>query len=163
MGFIKNHFLKYLERKPWDFCWRIGVESTVVSLAAAVLLTWVIGPAKREFLHYSMGSVFVMLVLVAPPLETLVFQAFPIFVVRSLKGSLPIQIAVSTVLFAACHFPEGIAVGISAGVIGGSYFGFAYAHWRSISRWQPLWITTVAHGIHNLIAFVLLVVAGNWQ
>jgi hypothetical protein len=162
MGFIKNHFLKYLERKPWDFCWRIGVESTVVSLAAAVLLTWATGPNKREFLDYSMGSVFIMLVLAAPPLETLVFQAFPIFIVRLLKGSLPIQILTSTILFAACHFPEGVAVGISAGGIGGFYFAFAYAHWRRTSRWQALWIATAAHGIHNLIAFCLLVVAGNW-
>jgi hypothetical protein len=163
MGLVKNHYLKYLERKPWGFCWRIGVESTAVSLAMAVLLTLLIGTTKREFLDYSMGSVFILLVLAAPPFETLVFQAFPIFIVRLFKGSLFIQILISTILFAACHFPEGIAVGISAGVVGGLYFAFAYAHWRRISRWKPLWITTVAHGIHNLIAFVLLVVGGNWQ
>jgi hypothetical protein len=162
MGFIKNHFQRYAERKPWDFCWRIGVESTVVSLAFAVLLTMLIGATKREFLDYSMVSVFVMLLLLAPPLETLVFQAFPIFIVRLFKGSLRTQILASTILFAACHFPEGIAVGISAGIIGGLYFGFAYAHWRTKSRWQPLWITIVAHGIHNGIAFILLVAGGNW-
>jgi hypothetical protein len=163
MRFVKSHFRKYLERKPWDFCWRIGVESTVVSLAAAVVLSMIFGPTKREFLDYSIEAVFILLILIAPPLETLLFQAIPIFFVRLFKGSLRTQILVSTALFAACHFPEGIDIGIAAGIIGGLYFAFAYAHWRTKSRWHPLWITTVAHAIHNGIAFVLLVIAGNWQ
>jgi membrane protease YdiL (CAAX protease family) len=162
MDFIKNHFRRYAERKPWDFCWRIGVESTLVSMVAAVLLTMIIGMPKREFVDYPIEVVFVLLILVAPPVETVLFQAIPIFIVRLFKGSIRTQILASTILFAAGHFPEGIAVGVSAGIIGGLYFSFAYAHWRTKSRWHPLWVTTVAHGIHNGIAFVLLVVLGNW-
>jgi hypothetical protein len=26
MNWITNHFRRYLQRRPWDFCWRIGVE-----------------------------------------------------------------------------------------------------------------------------------------
>lgn len=144
------------------------MESTVVSLIAAVLLTLVMLGAgfdtpEREFLDLPMPVVFVMLLMIAPPLETLVFQAFPIFVVRRLEGSIRSQILVSTVLFSAAHFPEGIATGVSAGIIGGLYFAFAYAHWRSRSRWQALWITTVCHAIHNGIAFLLLLISGRWS
>jgi len=63
--------------------------------------------------------VFLLLFIIGPPIETLVFQAFPIFVVRSLNGSALIQIIASALLFSAAHFPEGVATGISAGLIGG--------------------------------------------
>jgi hypothetical protein len=163
MNWVARHFRRYLERKPWDFCWRIGVESTVVSLVAAALLSIVFVEPKREFLDLSLPVGFVILLLVAPPLETLAFQAFPIFMVRVLKRSIRTQILVSMLLFSAAHFPEGIVTGVSAGVIGGLYFAFAYAHWRTQSRWLSFWITTICHGIHNGIGFVLLVVSGNWS
>ena len=163
MNWVARHFRRYLEREPWDFCWRIGVESTVLSLIAALLLAVVFGTSTRELLDLPMHVVFLLLLVVAPPIETLLFQAFPIFIMRMLKGSIRSQILVSTLLFSAAHFPEGIATGVSAGLIGGLYFAFAYAHWRSQSRWKSFWITTVAHGIHNGIAFILLVVLGNWS
>jgi len=161
MNWIKKHFEKYLERSPWAFCWRIGLESLAVSFPLAVLLVLVFGPGKRISLDLSVTVAFLLLIVIAPPLETLVFQAFPIFIVRLLKGSFRTQIIASAILFSAAHFPEGIATGISAGLIGGLYFGFAYAHWRTKSRWQPFWITTVCHIIHNGIAFILLAASGN--
>lgn len=162
MNWLIGHFRRYLQRRPWDFCWRIGVESTGVSLAAAALLSLVLDTPRREFLDLPIELVFVVILVIAPPLETLLLQALPIFFVRLLKGSMGIQIFVSTLFFAALHFPEGVVTGISAGVIGGLYFAFAYAHWRTASRWQAFWITTACHFIHNAIAFVLLVVFGNW-
>ncbi len=158
---LKKHFEKYLERTPWAFCWRIGFESLVVSFLFAIVLVFVFGPGKRASLNLPVSVVFLLLLVIGPPLETLVFQAFPIFVTRSLKGSLRAQIIASAVLFSAAHFPEGVATGISAGLVGGLYFGFAYAHWRTKSRWHPFWITTVCHVIHNGIAFVLLLATGH--
>jgi hypothetical protein len=160
MNWIKRHFDKYLERGPWGFCWRIGLESLVVSIPVAVLLVLIFGPGKRASIDLPVLVMFLLLLVIAPPLETLVFQAFPIFIVRLLKGSFRIQIIASAVLFSAAHFTEGVTTGISAGLIGGLYFGFAYAHWRTKSRWQPFWITTVCHIIHNGIAFILLVASG---
>jgi hypothetical protein len=162
MAFIKRHFQKHIGRSPWDFCWRIGVESTLAGLIAAGILTLALGETKREFLDWPIETVFIVMLLVAPVLETLLFQALPIFFVRLLKGSLRTQVVVSTILFAAVHFTEGITAGVSAGIIGGFYFGLAYAHWRTQSRWSPLWITTVCHAIHNGICFLLLVIFGNW-
>jgi len=161
MMWLKKHFENYLKRSPWAFCWRIGIESMVVSFPLAILLVLIFGPGKRLSLDLPIAAAFLLLLVIAPPLETLVFQAFPIFIVRSLKGSFRIQIIASAILFSAAHFPEGIATGISAGLIGGLYFGFAYAHWRTKSRWHPFWITTVCHIIHNGIAFILLVASGN--
>ncbi len=162
MNWITRHFHRHLERSPWAFCWRIGVESTVVSLIVAALLAVIVGTSNREFLDLSLPEAFFLLLIIAPPVETLLFQAFPIFIVRLFKGSLRVQIIVSTVLFSAVHFPEGIVPGVAAGIIGGLYFGYAYAHWRLRTRWQALWITTGCHAIHNGIAFILLVLLGHW-
>jgi len=162
MNLLKKHFKRYTEREPWDFCWRLAVESVVASLVAAVVVCTILGVHKRDFLDWPMAAAFIMLVLVAPPVETLLFQAPPIFVARACKGSLRTQIAVSTIIFAALHFLEGVGPGVSAGIVGGLYFAFAYAFWRTKSRWKALWVTTVCHAIHNLFAFVMLVIGGNW-
>lgn len=162
MAFIRRHFQKHIGRSPWDFCWRIGIESMLASLAASAILTLTLGAIERELLEWPIEAILIVGVLVAPPLETLVFQALPIFFVRLLKGSLQVQVLVSTILFAAAHFAEGIPVGVSAGIIGGFYFGLAFAHWRTQSKWRALWITTVCHGIHNGILLALFVIVRKW-
>ncbi|OQA89690.1 MAG: CAAX amino terminal protease self- immunity [Elusimicrobia bacterium ADurb.Bin231] len=160
MSKINRHFNGYWERGSWDFCWRIGMESLVVSLPVAVVLALIFGPGKRTSLDMSLSLAFFLMIIIAPPIETLIFQAFPIFIVRSLKGILRIQIIASAVLFSLAHFSEGITTGISAGLIGGLYFGFAYARWRAVSSWRAFWVTTVCHIIHNGIAFIFLAAAG---
>jgi hypothetical protein len=152
MQLITNHFQRYLQRQPWDFCWRIGVESTIVSIVFATLLI-AFGVPDREFPEISMVVLFIAIVLVAPPVETLLLQALPIFIARKLKASLKIQVISGTVFFALLHLPDGFATFVSAGIVGGFYFSFAYAHWRTKSRWQAFWITAVGHAIHNIIAF----------
>lgn len=155
---IRKHFKKYLRRKPWDFCWRIGVESFVVSIIAALLLHFV-GTAEREFPDLPMFVLIVLAVLVAPPVETLIMQAFPIFITRLLKGSFNVQIIVGTIIFSLFHIPEGFATFIAAGIIGGFYFSFAYARWRRKSRWKAFWVTALGHSIHNAIVFALVLIA----
>ena len=163
MTWIQKHFEGYRKRQPWDFCWRLGIESTLASLVAASLLAIVFDSEQREILNLPIGVVFLAIIVIAPPLETLLLQAFPIFVVRVLKGSFGAQVIISTIFFAVCHLPEGVATFISAGIVGGLYFGFACAHWRMKSRWKSFWVTTGCHVIHNGIAFILLVALGNWS
>ena len=100
-------------------------------------------------------------VLIAPVVETILAQALPIFVVRKFGGSFRVQIIISTVIFAVCHFSESAAVGISAGVIGGFYFAFTYAHWREKSRWASFWVTATSHAIHNGIIVGLMALLGT--
>jgi len=159
MQIIKNHFKRYIQRKPLDFCWRIGVESTFIGIIVGTLLI-AFGVPEREFPDWSMGGIFIAIVLVAPPFETLLMQAFPIFIARKLKASFRTQVITATAVFAACHLAEGFAALISAGVIGGFYFSFTYAHWRAKSRWQAFWVTAGSHAIHNAIAFVLILIFG---
>jgi hypothetical protein len=156
MNWLRRHFERYRERSTWDFCWRIAVEGTLVSLVSAALLTVITGGDDRGLDDWGIGVFFLVAVLIAPVVETMLAQALPIFVVRKFGGSFRVQIIISAVLFAACHFPEGVVAGISAGVIGGFYFGFTYAHWREKSRWASFWVTATSHAIHNGIVVGLL-------
>jgi hypothetical protein len=161
MNWLKEHFERYRQRSPWDFCWRIAVEGTVLSLVAAAILAFIIGEPEREFLQWPMGVIFLVVVLIAPPLETLLLQALPVFVARKLKASFRVQVIVSTVIFTACHIPEGFITTISAGLVGGFYFAFTYVHWRQKTRWTAFWVTALSHTIHNGIAVGLLAMLGD--
>jgi hypothetical protein len=100
-------------------------------------------------------------VIVAPLLETLIFQAFPIWIARLCKARLSIQVVVSVVPFFLAHAIEGIGAGIAAGLIGGFYFAFTYVHWREYRRWTAFWITAVSHAIHNGILIPLALAFGE--
>jgi hypothetical protein len=114
-------------------------------------------PTDRKLLLDLPYYQFVLLgVLLAPIIETLVFQALPVGVARLFKASFRWQVAAATILFAAAHFTESIAVGVGAGLVGGFYLAFTYVHWRERSRWTAFWTTAVSHGIHNGIAAILL-------
>jgi membrane protease YdiL (CAAX protease family) len=158
---LRQHFERCRQRHPWDFCWRIAVEGTIASLTIAFILTLLIGEPDREFPDWPMAGLFLVIVLIAPPVETLLCQALPIFIVRKLRASFRWQVICSTVFFAACHLPEGFITTIAAGAVGGFYFAFAYAHWREKSRWTSFWVTSVSHSIHNLIVWILLLLVGD--
>jgi hypothetical protein len=159
MQSIKNHFERYYQRDAWNFCWRIGVESTVASFVVAILVG-LLGAPERELPDWSTGVMFVFIVILAPIFETLIMQALPIYIARKLHASFRAQVITGTTVFALCHLAEGIAAIIAAGIIGGFYFSFAYAHWREQSRWQAFWVTAGAHAIHNSIAFAMMLTAG---
>ena len=153
MKWIKRHFARYRERAPWDFCWRIAIEGTIVGLAAACLMT-LLGIPGRE-MDLSFEVLLILGVVVAPVLETLLFQALPVWIARLCKIGSSGQVIVSVVPFTIGHAIEGIQTGIAAGLLGGFYFAFTYVHWRERSRWQAFWVTAVSHAIHNAILIFL--------
>jgi uncharacterized membrane protein YeaQ/YmgE (transglycosylase-associated protein family) len=161
MNWLIKHFERYKQKSPWDFCWKIAVEGIVLSLVAAAILAFILGEPQPQFLERPMWEIFLVAVLIAPPVETLLLQALPVFVARKLKASFRVQVIVSTVIFMACHIPEGFITTISAGLVGGFYFAFTYVHWRQKSRWTGFWVTSLSHTIHNGIAVGLLAVLGN--
>jgi hypothetical protein len=115
--------------------------------------------AEREFIDWPVPVMLSVILILAPVLETIFLQAIPISIAKLCRAGLKLQIAVSVLIFASLHFSEGISVGIGAGLIGGFYLAFAYAHWAQKSIWKALWVTTLAHMIRNAFPAVLLVVA----
>jgi hypothetical protein len=94
-------------------------------------------------------------VVIAPVIETLIFQAFPVWIARLCKARFSVQILVSVIPFTIDHAIIGIQAGIAAGLIGGFYFAFTYVHWREHRRWTAFWVTAVSHAISNGIAILL--------
>jgi hypothetical protein len=104
---------------------------------------------------------FLLIVVIAPVAETLLFQALPIFVARKFNASFSWQIISSMAIFAGLHFLDGILAGIASGMVGGFYFAFTFAHWRQKSRWTAFWVTAVSHALNNATAFALLALGGQ--
>lgn len=160
--FFRGRFAWYRELSPWTFLVCITLESLLVSVAAAIIVRIFIREPELD-VRIGLGplSFFVMAVLVAPVLETLFCQTLPIAIVRRLRGPFALQVLVSTALFGGLHFLEGIGVGVAAGLVGGFYLAFAYAHWSHQSHWTAFWVTAGSHALHNYALFLILALAGK--
>lgn len=166
LRYVSKHFNTYKKLPPLSFCLRITFESFLVSFLVAIfliILGVVVGlidiNTPPEFIaegeeSFSYSDSFFPMVIFAPIVETVLFQLFPVFLVGLFGENNNWKIAIATLAFAIPHFLLGFVAGISAGVIGGFYLAFTYLHWRKDSRWRAFWVTTLSHGIHNLIAFL---------
>lgn len=159
MKWISEHFRRYRQRKPWDFCWRIAIEGTIVALAISFILDF-LGLPERE-IPFGFWPILIIGVVVAPILETLLFQAFPVWIARLCKARFSIQVVSSVVPFFLVHAIDGIQASIAAGLISGFYFAFTYVHWREKRRWTAFWVTAISHATHNAIAISLALALGE--
>ena len=159
MKWIKEHFRRYRERPPWDFCWRIAIEGTIVALVVSFIIE-IFGLPERE-IDMGLWPLLFLCVVVAPIFETLVLQAFPVWIARLCKARFSIQVLSSVIPFAILHAMEGIQTGIAAGLIGGFYFAFTYVHWREKRRWTAFWVTAISHAIYNAIIISLALALGE--
>ena len=144
-----------------QFIIRILVQQFAVKLVTGVLLTFVLPDAafeNQDELFKEPLLAFIIVVFVAPPIETLFLQAAPIEILRALRRSRTLQFISGVIPFAALHFPGGVVSGLAAGVVGGVFFSHTYLECRAKSLWTALWVTTITHGIHNLVVipFALL-------
>jgi hypothetical protein len=153
-GWLVEHFRWYRRLSPWAFCWRITIEGLVIGIAFGIAAS-AFGAPDRDF-KMSMEKLFIFAVFVAPVIETLLLQALPVFVVRLCRGGFTLQVLFATIAFAAAHLSEGVAAFIAAGMVGGFYFSFTYAHWRERSRWTAFWVTALGHSLHNLVCVLLM-------
>jgi len=135
------------------------MEGTVVALVVAILIS-LLGAPRRE-INMSIEVLLIVTLLGAPVLETLIFQAFPVWIARLCKAKFSTQVISSVVPFIAIHAPGGIGAAIVAGLVGGFYIAFTYVHWREPGRWTAFWVTAVSHAIRNSIAILLALALGE--
>jgi hypothetical protein len=154
------HFHSYRTRSPWSFCWRITIEAVVVSFGFGLLVAALFDPARRTVMDDPTMMVFLYVVIIGPFLETILFQAFPVFIARLCRVGFVGQMLFSMVPFALAHFSSGIGVGVCAGVVGGFYLAFTYVHWRQKSLWTALWVTAMFHVFNNSVRFLIKVLLG---
>lgn len=158
---VRTHFDNHLKRSPLAFALLMGVEGFVVSAILGTALVAGGSSTRRDLTNLGYFDGFLLLVIAAPLIETLIFQLLPIAFARLWRLKSVGQIVVSTSLFAAAHFPAGLTSGICAGILGGFYLALGYTHWAVKSDWTAFWTTTLQHLMRNLVGYVLLLSAGE--
>ena len=158
MNFLKTHFQNYQKLSPFRFCLLITFESVLLSFVAGFIIELLWGVPIRSFVNLPVKRLFILLVILAPLIETLMFQTIPISITKWFKLSFSFQIFISFVLFSIAHFLVGWQVGISAGIIAGFYLAFTYTHWLTKSHLTAFWTTALSHSIRNFIAFILILI-----
>jgi hypothetical protein len=114
---------------------------------------------RKDLDGYGPLALIIIVVIFGPLLETLIFQALPIGVFRAIRRPALWQFLASVTLFGAVHFLIGVPTGLSAGLIGGSYFAFTYLKFREASFVKAVCVTAALHGAYNLVAVVLMLVS----
>ena len=161
---IKAHFAAHRSRGKGSFFWRIAVENLVVTLFFCLLLSavsWTTGidiPTRTDLDNETLGGLLVLIVVIAPIIETLLLQVVPVMIARKCGFTFWWQVALSATIFALLHFPLGVATGICAGVVGGFYLGFAYVTWREKTG-SGFWMTTGLHAVLNFFAWIMIAAA----
>lgn len=138
---------RYRHLAPWPFCWRIAVEGLLVSLLVGIPMIG-LGASNRE-MPRSLEAFIVSSVLLAPWLETLIFQSLPIGLLRFFNAGTALQAMASIVPFFLAHLTLGAVPGIAAGLIGGFYLAVTYIHWRRRDWWTAFWVTSLSHALRN--------------
>jgi hypothetical protein len=159
IALISAHFERHKCRGKGQFFWRLSLERFVLSAMIMIpILALFDLPPRTDLLERSPYNLIVGAVVMAPFFETLLLQAFPIMLARRFGFGFWAQVAVSIPCFAIPHSSAGLGTVIGAGIIGGFYFGFTYAHWRAESFRSAFWMTSGMHALHNglLVALILL-------
>lgn len=148
---------RYLTANAFLLMAAVGVESLVFGGLVFEAVNYVF-PVNlpNPFSAWSPTLYFLVVVVIMPILETLVFQSAPYWALKKwqIRGWIFWLIMVAP--FALAHSQYSIARGIGAGVVGGLYLGACYVLVRG--RYSFLYafaITASAHSLHNLIVVVV--------
>ncbi len=157
---LLEHFQNYRKREPWSFCWRVTLEYLVVGCFFA-FVAWAVGLPEQVLKGSRLDYIQAGLVT-APMIETSLFQAIPIAIARSRNLGFSSQVLWSTVTFTVVHFTfAGAGTGLVAGLVGGFYLAFTYAHWRNRSWWTAMWTTALSHAMANGIILGAAIASGE--
>ena len=163
VGAIKLEWRRLTELSPWRFVraiWIIDLLSTIPILA----IVWAFdahyhsfGPdVPGESLLEKWGAVrlALMVVVVAPWIETFIGQGLPSLLTRLLRLPPAVFLVFSTVWFAGLHglgFPRPDFWAMVFGhLIAAFLLAFTYLHGRKHSRWRAIWMTASVHMLVNL-------------
>jgi membrane protease YdiL (CAAX protease family) len=141
---------------------RQGVWGYGVAVALFALVALVVGDDLSHLLPAQMGArglqtanlalYFLLTVIVAPLAEEILFRGF-LFAGLRQRLNLPAAALLSSLVFGSAHL--GLAVwSIAAVAVMGAFFAYLY------ERTGSLWPSVVAHTLHNLLAFVVVVAVG---
>lgn len=104
---------------------------------------------------FSITSKFIIIVLITPLIETLVFQFIPIeFLKRKKWCKPPFLIIVPSLIFSMAHYYHFIYVIMA--FVGGIILNYYYIETQKISKY-PFLLTSLLHSLYNLYGFLFVV------
>lgn len=141
----------------------LGIPLGICTFIALALLSWTIefvappsamaakGIDTLAYIHIFFGGI-----LLAPALETAIFQVMPLELIQLRGRSVPwLSLAISTLSFSAAHLFISFAHAEQMLFLG-LMFGAIYLWVRRRSRKFAFCTTAIAHMTHNLVALILL-------
>jgi len=138
----------------------MALESAFLAMMMIIVLNMVSGSEGNESSSPMWWIVFSALVL-APLSETILCQVIPVGIIRKLRGGFWAQVMFSNMIFAILHFwILGFIPGMTAGLIGGFYFGFTYVHWRRKGIGPAYWSTALVHFLYNFVILTAFILGG---
>ena len=114
-----------------QFILRITIEGMLVPIVLGSAIEFFFDlPHRTDLDSYSSIKLLIICGVVAPILETLILQVFPVMIARRFGLGFWGCVIVSVIPFSCSHIPSGIATFISAGLLGGFYLAFTYGHFE---------------------------------
>ena len=153
--FFARH-LKWLERQNFAvFSLALAAYSllgrTVLALISSPVLLQM-SPDQLSAADYAIP--WYLPLIVAPLVETLLFQWAPISLAARLKQRLSVQILVSTALFSLMHASSGLLAVLSA-IPSGLVFAYAWIQWRKRGFPWAVAVTALTHFWVNSFVYVV--------
>lgn len=150
----ESFIVRGLDKADWKFLVKYIPSSYVLFLLGNGLIVSIFGEGEAVnqlavegmFEYVPVWQMFIMIVLVAPIVEELLFRGLILFSGKQLETTW-IRIIISAVLFGAIHSPTNIQ---SIYTYVGMGFIFSYA----AKRTQSIEASIIYHFINNLIAFM---------
>lgn len=106
------------------------------------------------FDKFSNVRLFVMAVLIAPILETIIFQFSIIELLKKIISNKFICGTISAFIFGYIHIDNG-QNSIYYATISGLYLSWGYNHWTTHSRAKAIISTAIQHALYNLTIFTI--------
>ena len=103
------------------------------------------------FKGMSLTRAFMILVLIAPFIETIICQFAIIELLKKLKLSNQLTVLITAVIFGLLHDYNGFYIVMT--VVAGFIFAYYYVALREQGRWYAIFYVFLLHGLANLIAF----------
>lgn len=163
VGAISKEWRRLTDLSPWRFVrviWIIDLFSIVPIFA----ITWVLDkhyhffgpdvPGASLLEKWGALRLALLVVVVAPWIETFIGQGLPSLLTRLLRLPPAVFLAFATVWFAWLHGIGFHGADFWAMVLGHGIaaflLAFTYLHGRKHSRWRAIWMTASVHMLANL-------------
>lgn len=156
-GLVVRH-LKWLDKQHFALSSLLLAMYSMLGRTVLVLISFpalmLMSPDQLVATDYEVPWYFPL--MVAPVLETFLFQWAPISLAARLKQSLPVQMAVSTALFSLMHISSGLLAVLSA-IPSGLVFAYAWIQWRKRGFPWAVAVTALTHFWVNSFVYVVRV------